>query len=169
MVLTCTRCILLSPLSTQCLLYLILLVYKHTLFMYYHGWFGQIGLTFWNIAKKKNIGSKTRVRVLFLAAGCFSAKFICIFRNIFRNKKVVAAWFKQGAPYFLNHFLLFIFFTVIKYNSGDINLLLQIFIKLIKIFDLWIYHMVHVDMSACTMMVPSWWQETATRMTSILR
>ena len=76
--------------------------------MYYHGWFGQIELTFWNIAKKKKISAVKRV--LFLAAGYFSAKFICIFRNIFRNKKVVAAWFKQGAPYFLNHFLLFIFF-----------------------------------------------------------
>ena len=90
---------------------------------------------------------QTRVRVLFLAVACFPAKFFCIFRNNSRNKKVMTAWFKQAAAYFLTHFLLFIFFLVIKYNSGDINLVPEIIIKLMKIFDFWSNHIVHADMS----------------------
>ena len=90
---------------------------------------------------------QTLGRVLFLAAACFPVKFICIFRNISRNKKILTAWFKQMAAYFLTHFLIFIFILHIKYNLGDINLVLDIIIKLIKIFYFWNNHMVHADMS----------------------
>ena len=123
--------------------------------------------------KKLNIGSKTRDRLfqtrdcmLFLAAACFSAKFICIFRNISRNRKVVTAWFKQGTAYILSHFQLFIFFLAIKNNSGDINLVLQIVINWSKYLT---YEFTTWYMLTC-LTSWSWWQtEIATRMTSILR
>ena len=108
----------------------------------------------------------TRDSVLFLAAAFFPAKFICTFRNISRKKIrccLVSLLSLQAGAYFFTHFLLFIFFLVIKYNSRnilvlifflvikynsrDINLVLEIVVKLIKIFDFWSNHMVHADMS----------------------
>ena len=100
--------------------------------------------------KKWSIGGKTRDRVLFLAAACFSTNFFLYSQKLSRNKKVVTVWFKQSL---ILSATLYFFFLFSKHNLGVIDLDLEIVIKLIKIFGLWSHRMVHTDTSDQLIMI----------------